>query len=46
MPTDNDGMVIKDFFSKEELNKSKTPLISISSIEPEQGPVSGKLFPG
>mmetsp|Transcript_47135 Transcript_47135/g.62410 ORF Transcript_47135/g.62410 Transcript_47135/m.62410 type:complete len:108 (-) Transcript_47135:4-327(-) len=35
-----DGQTINDF-TKEELNNSKTPMLSISSIEPEQGPMTG-----
>lgn len=38
---DNRDDSIKDF-TKEELNRSTTPLISITSIDPEQGPVTGK----
>lgn len=36
-----DDMVIKDFTSEELLN-SATPMVSIKSIEPQQGPMSGK----
>jgi hypothetical protein len=39
MPKDNGG-TLSDF-TREELNNSKTPMISIASIEPEQGPVTG-----
>ena len=40
MPKDNGGPLSD--FTREELNNSKTPMISIASIEPEQGPVTGK----
>ena len=36
-----DNQAIKDF-GREELLTSTTPLVSISSIDPEQGPMSGK----
>lgn len=41
MPKDRDTNALNEF-TREELNNSKTPLLSISSIEPEQGPVTGK----
>ena len=36
-----DNQNIKDF-GKEELHSSTVPLVSIHSIEPEQGPMTGK----
>ena len=41
-PKDNDKMVIKEFNTREDLLASTTPMIAINSIEPEQGPISGK----
>lgn len=38
-----DDMDIKDFTQlREELNSSTTPMVSITSIEPAQGPMTGK----
>lgn len=36
-----DNMSIKDFGDREDLQASTVPKLSISSIEPEQGPING-----
>ena len=41
LPKDSDNQNINEF-TREELNNSKTPMISITNIEPEQGPITGK----
>ncbi len=37
-----DNQEIKEFVNREDLINSNVPKISIASIEPEQGPISGK----
>ena len=41
MPKASDNQKIKDF-GREDLLQSTTPKLSITAIEPEQGPMSGK----
>ena len=41
-----DSQEIKEFVNREDLINSNVPKISIASIEPEQGPISGKYRRG